>query len=86
MFMFGIHARAVVEGFESHPRCGICSCDGRNRIGAAEQAPGPVPPAVERRALQPPINSVGDRAISGPHAFPLNVALGNNPLPTNRDF
>ena len=82
--MFGIHVRAIVEGFESHPRCGICSCDGRNRVGALEEAPRPVPPAVERRALQPPINGVGDRAINGPHAFPLNAGLDNNP--TNRDF
>ena len=81
--MFGIHARAVVEGFESRPRRRLCSCDG-NRIGAAEEAPRPVPPAVERRALQPPINGVGDRAINGPHAFLLNAGLGNNPI--NRDF
>jgi hypothetical protein len=54
MFIFIIHTRAIVEGFKSHPRCGICSCDGRNRIGAAEEAPRvepPVPPKVERSVL-----------------------------------
>src|SRR5262245_4906852 len=66
MFMFGIHVRAIVEGFESHPRCGICSCDGRNRAGAPEEAPRTVQPAVERWALQPPINDVGSTAPSMP--------------------
>ena len=84
MFMFVMHARAIVEGFESHPRCGICSCDGRNRAGAPEEAPRTVPPAVVRCALEPPVNRVGDRALNGPHAFRLNAGLGNSP--TNRDF
>ena len=84
MFMFGIHARAAVEGFESHPRCGICSCDGAKPRGRSRRRTASCPVRVERRALEPPVNRVGDRSINGPHAFPLNAGLDNNP--TNRDF
>src|SRR5262249_20978164 len=74
------YIRAPLSKVLSHALA-VGSCDG---FGTPEQAPRPVPPAVERRALQPPINGVGDRAINGPHAFPLNAGLDNNP--TNRDF
>jgi hypothetical protein len=53
-------------------------------VGAPEDAPRTVPPAVVRCALEPPVNRVGDRAMNGPHAFLLNAGLGNNPI--NRDF
>jgi len=57
MFIFIIHTRAIVEGFKSHPRCGICSCDGRNRIGAAEVAPRWASRPAKGRALRPTDNA-----------------------------
>jgi len=58
MFIFLMRARAIVESFESRPRCRSASCYGWDHFRAAEEAPRRASRRAPGRSFRPADGSV----------------------------